>query len=284
MTPPDRFLVIGANSLLGGLLFRRWQEQGREVRASSRHQPTQAPGLLPLDLAGEVEKWTPPFPAGVAVLCAAITNQDQCRRDPAATHRINVTQTLKLARRLLAHDYFLVFLSTSVVFDGLKPSCGIGEPVCPMTEYGRHKAEVEAALAEFPARAAVIRLGKVVHRELSLFRTWTQSLRSGKVITPFSDYLCSPIPLSQAVACVAQIAEKRFAGIWHASAPDDISYADTARLLAGKSGFPDTLVRPMPSPPGLLEHLPRHTCLDVTRTEKELGMTFSPARQVIENL
>jgi dTDP-4-dehydrorhamnose reductase len=284
MSAPDRFLVIGGHSLLGGHLFRRWREQGREVRATTRHPTAEAPGLLPLDLAGDVENWTPPFPAGVAVLCAAMVNQEQCRRHPAEARRVNVTQTIKLARDLLDSGFFLVFLSTSAVFDGSKPSRAIGEPVCPMTEYGRHKAEVETALAGFSSRAAVIRLGKVVHRELSIFRSWQQALSSGKVITHFSDYFFSPVPVPRTIEVIARIAEKQLPGIWHASGLDDISYADAARLLAVKDWFPESLVCPTPAPPGLLEHLPAHTCLDVTRTENELGVTFSPARKVIEDL
>jgi dTDP-4-dehydrorhamnose reductase len=284
MSAADRFLVIGGNSLIGGHLLRRWQEQGREVRATTRRQASQDAALVPLDLANDLTDWTPPFSGGVALLCAANANQNQCRRDPDSTRHLNVTQTIRLARRLLDHDYFLVFLSSNAVFDGAKARCQPNEPVNPMTEYGRQKAEVEAAFLEMPGRAAVIRLGKVVHGDLPVFQSWRESLSAGKVIHPFSDYICSPISLAQTVDCISKIVENRFPGIWHVSPQDDISYAAMARLLADKGGFPSALVIPETAPAGLLEHLPQHAALDVKQTERKLGIQFESAGEVIQNL
>jgi dTDP-4-dehydrorhamnose reductase len=284
MSASDRFLVIGGNSLLGGKLLHRWQLQGREVLATTRRPAAPGTEWLHLDLAEPLDDWTAPFSGGVAVVCAASTNQEECRRNPAATRQINVKQTIQLARQLIAEDWFLVFLSTSVVFDGKKPARRTDEPVSPMTEYGRQKAEVETALLELAPRAAIVRLGKVVHRDLAVFRTWDATLSASRVINPFSDYVCSPIRLDQATDVVGQIAERRLEGIWHASAKDEATYAEIARVLARKGGYPEELVRPMPAPAGLLEHLPIHSGLEVSQTEKALGITFPSCGQLIDTL
>lgn len=276
-----RFLVIGADGMLGGCLFARWQAVGFDAAGTTLLAPDRA-GLHQLDFANLARDWKPPLESASAVICAAITNQEQCRRDPAGTRKINVTQTLALARRLVECGCFVTFISSNMVFDGSKPLRSTTEPVSPKTEYGRQKAEVESALSEMGNRTAVVRLTKVIQAGLPIVRGWRKSLAEGRQITPFSDYICSPLLLSAALDTVAAVAERQAPGTWHASSREDVSYADLARMVAQQLGFDQNLVVPSTSPAGLLEHLPSHTTMDAARTTSEFGIQFAPARQVIE--
>src|SRR4029077_13292605 len=123
-----------------------------EVLITSRKTSTDEK-VLPLDLSQPPESWPALPECRAAVFCAAMTNLEQCRRDPAESRRINVVQTLHLARRLAEQNCFVVFISTNLVFDGAKPFRRQDDPTCPRTEYGRQKAEVEAALAGLGERA-----------------------------------------------------------------------------------------------------------------------------------
>ena len=139
-----------------------------------------------------------------------------------------------------------------------------------MTEYGRQKAEAEAALlAPYAPLASgapgasggdvlVVRLTKVITPG-DLFDQWRKDLLAGKTIRPFSDMPVAPVSLEAAAAVLAELAATGASGIRHVSAPRDISYAEAARRLAERLGVSPDLVRPQTvAESGIaLEHAPR---------------------------
>lgn len=280
----DRLLIVGADGLLGGTLRRHLQRSGREVAATSLLRVTDSQNVLHLDLTQLPETW-PELPACRAVvLCAAITNLEQCRANPIGTRLVNVTRTLALLERLAQQGAFVVFISSNLVFDGTKPGRQPEEPVCPRTEYGRQKAEAEAALLRLRDQAAIVRLTKVIHPDLPLMRGWLQSLREGKPISPYQDFVCSPITLDATVGALAEIAAQRRAGIWQLSASADITYAGIARCLAQGGGFESALIQPGCAPAGALEHLPPHSTLDASRAQRELGFELLDPASAIDRV
>ena len=274
-------LIVGAEGLLGGALSRFWRRTGREVVATSLRILEE--GAVHLDIAQPEETWPVLPKCSAAVLCAGITDLERCRRDPAGTRWVNVTQTLKLAHRLAGQGCFVVFLSSNLVFDGSKPLRHPAEPTCPKTEYGHQKAEAEAGLARLGNRFGVVRLTKVFHSEMPLVRGWIQSLSDGKPIHPFADFMCSPISLETTIRAVATVAENQLNGIWHLSSSADITYAGIAQHIAGRQKFDATLVQPVSCrEAATLEHRPLYTTLDATRSQKELGFEIPDPVSVID--
>jgi dTDP-4-dehydrorhamnose reductase len=232
-------------------------------------------GVQYLDLAQPPETWPQLPPCRAAVLCAAITSLETCRRAPEATRLVNVTRTLELAQRLAGQGAFLVFISSNLVFDGSKPWRDAAEAPCPVTEYGRQKAEAEAGLARFGNRSAIVRLTKVFHAGLPLMRNWMTALEQGQCVKPFSDLLCSPITLPATIQAIARVAENQRSGIWQLSGSRDISYAGIARHLAARRRFDPALVQPISAlSSGPVEFLPACTTLDATRAKNELGFAI----------
>lgn len=276
MKPP--VLVVGADGLIGRALTLHLMKRGEKVAATTFLE-TDLPNAIHFDLTAG--SW-PALPrARAAVLCAAMTSQDQCRRDPAGTRHINLVQTLKLARELIAADTFVVFISTNLVFDGSQPKRSPYGPRSPRTEYGRQKAEVEQALAQWPEQTAVVRLTKVFHSNLPLLQKWRQDLDAGREVNAFSDYVCSPIHLTNVVTGIAQVALGQRSGIWQFSGPADVSYADLAQLVARSCGADSGLIRSASAPASVVEDLPRHTTLDAQRAHEELGLDFPEAERVL---
>jgi len=277
-----KLLVIGGDGVMGSALAAQLRRQGRDVVITSRRAATDL-GVVRLDLRESLDRWTVPADTGAAVLCAAVTNQEQCLRDPEGTRAVNVEKTVLLAEKLALAGCFVVFLSTNYVFDGTRPAPIAEQSLCPKTEYGRQRAEVEIRLASLHTQVAMIRLTKVFHPNLPIVQAWQRLLRAGQVIEAYEDYVCSPIPLREAVRCVAQIAEEARSGIWQLSASDDISYAGIACVLARNWEAPASLVRAVPAPVGRIEHLPAYATLDVSRAAAELGYRApSPANAVLQ--
>lgn len=270
-------LIIGIDGRIGRALAAALVRAGHRVTGTSRRGDRAPAGAVPLDLARLDDP--PALPAAdaafdVAFLCAAATRQAECRADPEGTARINAAAPVRLARHLRAAGSFVVFLSTSAVFDGTVPACPADRPVAPRTAYGRQKAAAEAGLLALGDGVAVLRLTKVLEPELPLLAGWTAALRRGAPVAPFHDMMLAPIAPSLAVAALEAIAAARAGGIFQVSATRDISYAEAAYHLAGRLGAPAGLVRPVGAgDQGIpAEERPRHTTLDGSRLAERFGL------------
>jgi dTDP-4-dehydrorhamnose reductase len=286
MNAEKRLLVIGGDGLIGRALVRSLSENHREVLGTTRRLDRVSPVSVLLDLARDVKAWAPPPNCSAAFLCAAITSQEKCRADPAATARVNVIRTAELAKSLVAAGVFVVFLSSNLVFDGLRPTPKVGDVPLPRTEYGRQKAEAEQRLLALGGQIAVVRLSKVLHPAMPLLREWAVALRNGETIFPLSDLVCSPIPLDFALRALAKAGRGRKPGIWQISGERDVSYAEIALLLAQRLNVDPSLVHPQTSKERRLhlEHLPLHTTMDVSRLENELDLTPPSVRATIDSV
>jgi len=274
-------LIIGGDGLIGRNLATYGRQQCTPVLATVLTDEA-VPGVsLHFDLTRD--PWPELPKCDAAVICAAITNQDQCRRDPVGSRDVNVVRTARLARQLAAVGTFVVFISSNQVFDGSRPRRRADEPVCPKTEYGRQKAEAEAAVLNLGDRCAVVRLTKVFFRELAILNSWRAELKANRAIHPFSDYFCSPVPLTFVTESIWRVAESQSGGIWHVSASEDVSYADIAWRLAKQGGYDINLVCPTKAPPGSVEHLPNFTTLDATRLEETFHLKTPSMEHILES-
>lgn len=276
-------LIVGTEGLLGGTLLKLGRERGWNVAGTMIEPDGRTPQIRQLNLSEALEDWSPPSECRAAILCAAITSLEACRRDPAGTRHINVTQTLRLTEKLLAAGMFVVFISSNLVFDGSRPLRRAEEATCPVTEYGRQKAAVEAAYAAFGNRIAIVRLTKVASPRWALVQGWLRAVRSGQPVEAFGDFVCAPIPLGMTADGLLKVAAEERSGLWQFSADSDVSYADIARHVVRRMKGDESLLRVVSSQGAGLEHSPAHTTLDASRARRELGLIFPEPLRVIED-
>ena len=277
-------LVVGADGLIGRALRNRLAAAGNEVIATTRRTSAAEGGRLQLDLARPGE-WKLPDSCATAVLCAAATNLAFCREHPEEARRINVDNTLALARALSERGAFVVFLSTNLVFDGETPRTPAEAPLEPRTVYGEFKAEAELGLADGAPRCAVIRLSKVFAPDMPLLKGWRESLIAGSSLDAFTDYRCAPIDLATTVRGIGDVAVGGREGVWQFSPKEDVSYAEIAVEVAARLNPGENRVRSIPSSEKTtLEHIPRHTTLDASRARQELGLEFPAMPEVLDRV
>lgn len=275
--------VVGGDGQIGRALVSALRSRGWEVQSTVLEPipPTDAQWCL--DLSQETEKWLLPSRVEAAFLCAAIPSLAQCRNEPALTACINVAQTLALAQRLIQRGAFVLVPSTNLVFDGEKSNRSVDDAVCPKTEYGRQKADLEKGFQQLGASAAVIRLTKVIGESMPLFENWRRELEAGNSIRPFSDMKLAPVSLALTVEVMIRIVEQRCPGLFQLSPPDELSYSDAAYAIARALNKDSRLIQPIlaAQSPQTLEHVPRYGTLDVSRVRDELGIVPPPSRTVI---
>jgi dTDP-4-dehydrorhamnose reductase len=268
------FLVIGGDGQLGSSLTSHLTQTGQHVHATYFFNDQICTGSSFLDLSGDISNFQIPGPIDVAFLCAAVTSLDQCRTQPEESRKINVENTLTLAKRLSLTGAALFFPSSNLVFDGLVPFRKVTDPVSPRCEYGRQKAETESMLTELTDKAAIIRFTKIISPGMTIIKNWITDLRQGRSIHPFSDMVLSPVSLRFATEAIIAIMQRESYGLWQVSAREDVTYEQMASYLAQKMGISQKLIEPIRvDQSGLrFETIPEHTTLDTSRLKEELGL------------
>jgi dTDP-4-dehydrorhamnose reductase len=279
-----RVLVVGGDSLVGSALQARCRAAGVAFDATSRRP--EGDGLR-LDLSDP--DFAPVMRTGYqsAVICAAITSLQACQKEPQASRRINVDNTLDLMRRLADRGTHLVFLSSSQVFDGETPAPPEEAPTGPRNEYGHQKLAVEQAIDRDGLPAAVLRPTKVLaDRPVGTFKGWFDSLLQGKPVQAATNMALSPVMVADVAEASLRLGQSRHLGIWHLGSSDEIGYVDAARLMAQLNGLPAALVTGEPvteaQVPAIFRH--RYVALSCEKVGRSLGLPAKRARDILEVL
>lgn len=270
----DTFLVVGADGLIGRTLVEYLENRGESVLGTTRRPDTVSDSRIYLDLTKDIAQWQVPRQSTVTYLCGAVTSLQSCREAPAQSSVINVQNTVALAKTLAKNKIFVVFLSSSLVFDGSVPFQKAEAKINPKTEYGRQKAEAEKQLLALGDTVAVVRLTKVVAPDMPLFADWMRKLKKNEIINPFSDMVLSPVSVDSVVDILYHVGKKRLAGIIQISGEKDVTYKEVAQHIAKSMGANPVLVKPIKSyESGLnFEAVPLNTTLDTSRLRNELGI------------
>jgi dTDP-4-dehydrorhamnose reductase len=277
MVKPGSLLIVGGDSTLGRALVERLKSDHMHFLATTRRSKIGNRKHNYFDLSNDISDWHPPSTnISVAVICAAITSLQRSDLAPEETKLVNVTNTLELCERLTAKGAFVLYPSTNLVYDGSVPKRDARDHICPTTEYGRQKAEVEQQLLAYGELACVVRFTKILSQDLPLFRGWIESLQSGNVIHPFSDMVMAPVGIDFAIEVLMSVIHSRLSGIVQVSASEDISYAEVASHFAMKLGVSEDLIQPISSTSRNLplNEVPLHTTLDASRLRSDIG--FEP--------
>jgi len=238
-------LIIGKESLIGRAISQIADEKHISWEGTSRRAGEQ----WFVDLSMPSASWQIPTQATTAIICAARTKLSDCEVNPDESRDINVTATVELARRLTSQGCRVVFLSTNQVFSpNLSAPPDESTPVSPANEYGRQKAEAEAAILALSQKNVVIRLTKVIHDTSNLFQDWLSKFSKNEPISAYDNLWLAPVSLALATNMILQICHSEKAGIFHISSRDAISYKDFAKNLAFIHGVDTNLVKAMRAP------------------------------------
>ncbi len=264
-----RWLIIGADSLVGRYLFTSLQLDGVDVKGTSRRWGS--PNIY-LDLTASPSTWTLP-PADIVVIAAAMPRIADCEADPATSEQINVIAPLALARHMWeTHGSFVVFISSSGVFDGVDDVPQPDTPPYPLNAYGHQKAAAEAALlcaaAEYNKGLAIIRPTKILADSTPLLCEWQAALAAGQTIHPHAWRSMAPVAVAWLTHAIRTIAAARASGVWHLSAIQDVNFAEFARSWASLSGYPPSRVQPDLGPGSP----PPRARLDMRATTERFGI------------
>ncbi len=240
-------LVIGASGLVG----RRLREHYGSGVAGTYHR-TPAEGLMPLDItdAAAVGALVERLRPRVIIHTAALTNVDQCEREPEASRAINVMGTANVAAAAAAAGARYLFFSTDYVFGGEQGPHGPDETFAPLNIYGRHKLEAERIVAARVENHLVVRACNLYGYQpygrnfvLSVF----EAARAGRALRVPSDQWGSPTLAEDLAEATRLVAESSLTGAVHLAGPDYLDRLTLARRAAQAFGLDSDFIAGVPS-------------------------------------
>jgi dTDP-4-dehydrorhamnose reductase len=168
-------------------------------------------------------------------------------------------------------DARLVQVSTDVVFDGHKGAPYVEDDrPCPVTDYGRAKAEAERRVITAHPEALVVRTSLIVGG--SGFAPSKHELAArDPALTFYEDEIRSPVQVADLAAALLELSELDVTGVLHVAGADAVSRADLAELVVKRA------VRRAPAPAGR----PLDCSLDSTRAGGLLRTKLRGVRTVL---
>jgi len=232
-----KLLVTGASGLLGWNLCRtaqgRWDVYGLARRNQNQLQGVE---LRRADLTRfkEIKESLQEIRPDALIHAAAESNPNFCQLNPAASHEINVEATANLASLCADLRIPFVFISSDLVFNGLKPPYSENDPVCPVCIYGEQKAEAERAVLERYPQALVCRMalmfGDAGQGAASFIQPLINDMRNGQQINLFMDEYRTPVSAANAAQGIL-LGLSKAKGILHIGGLERISRFDFGKLL-----------------------------------------------------
>jgi dTDP-4-dehydrorhamnose reductase len=172
-----------------------------------------------LDLADrdQVEQLVATFGPEAVVNAAAMTNVDECERDPERAFAVNALGVRHLGVAAERVGAYVVHISTDYVFDGesTRPY-DEWDAVAPLSEYGRSKLGGERELMAHVQSWAVVRTSWVFGKRGSDLISWAfGAYERGELEGVLADQISIPTYAPDLAELLAQFAVQRRGGVFH---------------------------------------------------------------------
>jgi dTDP-4-dehydrorhamnose reductase len=182
---------------------------------------------------------------------------------------VNTVGSENVARAATAVGARLVHLSTDVVFDGRKGAPYVeDDPLSPLTDYGRAKAEAEVRVALAHSDALLVRTSLLYGGRMP---SKHELSAHDPDFTFFTNEIRSPVQVTDLAEALLELAELDVTGPLHVAGADDVSRAEFAALIAGGP------VASAPAP----ETRPLDCALDSSRAQALLRTRLRGVRELL---
>jgi len=238
-----RWIVTGANGMLGRDLVGTLLEQGEDVRALGRGD---------LDVTDSAAVAAAVRDVDVVVNCAAYTAVDQAESDEAAAFALNAAGPAYLAAAARAARARIVQISTDYVVAGDGPADGPhpeDAPVAPRSAYGRTKAAGEWAVRSENPDHLVVRTAWLYGAHGGCFpKTMVRAAGQRDVLDVVDDQVGQPTWTVDVADLVVRLVQAGApSGTYHATSTGETSWFEFARAVVTSAGFTPEKVRPTTS-------------------------------------
>ena len=264
-------LITGASGFLGGHLLKVATDFGLDtIGTKSGSSLGRNDGLVELDITckDNVFKTIKKIRPSVIIHCAAISDMAICEMNGELAYSVNELGTKNLCEAAVAMGMHLVYISTDLVFDGIKGDYVESDTPCPTSAYGKSKLAGEVAVLNASKNFTVARLswcyGRSINKAKNYLDKFIEAISDGKEQNLFYDEFRSPIKVEDACNKLLELVNNRSNGIFHLAGDKKMSRLDFGLWAADEFELDKSLIK-RASRKKLAPHRPRDTSLASTR-------------------
>jgi dTDP-4-dehydrorhamnose reductase len=274
-------IVVGSNGLLGRPLSNYLVLEGHVVSTCSRND---ADYCVDLVSALDTEKILNKIAPSLIINLAALTNVDECEKDPqkAYLQNVKIVDNLVNWMKKQRKSCHLIHISTDQVYDGEGPHLEKNIQLRNYYGFSKYASELVAASVS----STILRtnfFGKSNVNGRKSISDWIEdSLRSGESITVFEDVFFSPLSINSLTSLIGVVVDKRHAGIYNLGSLEGMSKADFAFELAEKLYLPtQSMLRGKTSDVLLGARRPKDMRMDCSLFQKVFEIKLPTLREEI---
>ena len=280
-----RILVTGAHGLLGSTLVPYLRIRGHDVVCHARSKEADLRGDL--SDAHQVRAMLDEARPETVINLVALTNVDECERDPQSAYLANVRIVENLVAEIgtSSNAPHLVQISTDQLYDGPGPHKESAITLRNYYAFSKYAGELAAGrIASTVLRTNFFGPSRSPART-SLSDWLVKSLAEGGAITVYEDVRFSPLSLDTLGRMVELVVVNRPPGIYNLGSREGMSKAEFAFVLAEVLNLSTRNVQPGTSERiGALARRPKDMCLDSTRFERQFGLELPTLRTELQSM
>ncbi|WP_251328617.1 SDR family oxidoreductase [Haloplanus pelagicus] len=248
-------LVTGGSGIVGWDLVRRASNAGYDVtytrystEPSADVDTSTESHYLDVRDDDRVRDLVNDLKPDIIVHAAAMTNVDECERDPERATAINVRGTEHVLAAAEAVDARLVFFSTGFVFDGNGDSFVEDSPRNAVNHYGETKIRGEDLILDSTVDSTICRIDQPYCWSASWqtpsFVEWVLNrLDSRDSFQVFSDWYNTPVYVPDCNEAVLRLLKDGHTGTFHVTGSQYTSRYDWAVKIAETFGYAPDIVK-----------------------------------------
>lgn len=286
-----KFLIIGASGFIGRHVLNYIKSSGCEAigtQSGSKYKDLKTFDLLKHRIKKQIE---PSFfdtdEQIIGIICASISQIDRCFQDKKISYTVNVKNTIRLIQDMDALKIKPVFLSSSFVYDGTVGYYNEeSHPLSPVSEYGRHKVEVENFIRSESSNTLIFRLDKIVGDdplENHLLSECYRIVKKKQPIICIEGQLFSPTFVNDVAKAIVLSCQFKLSGVYNLANPEFFSRDELVRQFIVALGENAEIICKSQNDLNFLDMRPPKSYLDSTRFIKKTGMRFTSMREVFKN-
>jgi dTDP-4-dehydrorhamnose reductase len=244
-----RVIITGASGFIGGCLMAAappsWKIWGTRLNS---HLFRNTPRILRVDLrdAHVFTALINGLKPNLIIHAAAYSRVAYCELYPAEAWRLNAQVTADLAKTCAEHKIRLLFLSSDMVFDGVRGDFCEQDKPNPLNFYGWTKLAAERSVLDLGLLGIVARINLTYGLSRSGGCSFSEevihTVRSKTPYRLFTDQIRSYISVSNLVDCLWELAGGDFHGIVHLGGIEAADRYTFALRLADKVGLDKNLL------------------------------------------
>lgn len=278
-----RVLVTGGSGPIGSNYVKYFIEKGDEVHYTTFNNIMEIEGAsrytINFEKANEIKKTIKEIEPELIVHTVALPSVDLCEIDKILAYKINVEGTRTVLESSRALDSFIIYISTTAVFDGTKGVYYETDVPNPINNYARTKLLAEELVRGSGLGHIILRTDQPYgwiadgQKQNSVIRALNK-IRNNETLNEVVDWYNNPTLLRDLINATDQLLKNGKEGTYNAVGPDYINRYEWSLLVAEIFGENNALVRPISYSNLNLAAKRPNTNASSDKIKREVGFSF----------